>query len=87
MTRARDKWADNTSVFLVVELVYGRSKGTVSVSVLTSAAGKEEPAERTWLLPKGSLTPTTATDLAGHVEQRVMDSLVTFVGVQGLLPT
>lgn len=87
MGKTRDQWAENSKVFLVLELEYRRDRAGSEIAVIASVVGREAPAEKAWRMTRNSLTPPQAEDLVAHCGQRVMDSLVTMVGIQGLVPT
>ena len=76
---------DKTRVFLVLELAQVRSPGPEGIELIISRPGVEGAFTRAWRAPGGSIDAAQAGDLTAYVERVVSESLMTWIGVQGVI--
>jgi hypothetical protein len=74
------------TTFMVLELEYGKTSVGPVLQIVGSLPGKDDTIRWHYDIPRGVPDAPTMVDIAAKVDDMVATAIVTFCGVQGVLP-
>jgi hypothetical protein len=86
LLKTRRDLSQPVSVVCVIEIYHNPDKVGGGVGYLLSLPSREDVTEKEWNAPLGILSPAQLQDLSANVAVVVEDAVVTWSGVQGVLP-
>jgi len=86
VSKMRERPPEPDSVLFVAEVVLDRTRPARWVELVLSIPGRDGAFVRRWTLGQGMLDAPSARDLAGCLEQSLMEALTLMCGVQEVLP-